>query len=310
MKKIFSIILLFALVLSASACNYQNKDAEKLNVVTTIFPPFDFARNICTDNANVKMLLKPGTESHSFDPTPNDILLIKNADIFIYTGGESDSWADSILDSVNTKKTKIIRMIDEVDAVYEEHLEGMDEGHGEDDDEEYDEHIWTSPKNAVLITKSITNALCAADKKNSGTYMKNSSLYIERLNSLDRQIRETIDGAKQKTLIFGDRFPFKYFADEYNLECFAAFPGCSDKTEAGIKTMSFLINKVKGEKIPVVFYIEFSNQKIADVICEETGAKKLLFHSCHNVTKDEMNNGVSYIGLMENNLKNLREALN
>lgn len=309
MKKVISIVLIFALVLSLSSCDYQNISNKKVNVVTTIFPFYDFAKNICGSEANITMLLKPGTESHTYDPTPRDIFLIKNSDVFIYTGGESDSWADKILDSVNTKKTKVIRMIDEVDAVYEESLEGMEKSVGEEDDEEYDEHIWTSPKNAILITKAITKELCLADTEKENIYIKNSVNYIKKLNNLDIKIREIVNGSKTKTLVFGDRFPFKYFADEYGLLCYAAFPGCSDKTEAGIKTLNFLINKVKDEKIPVVFYIEFSNQKTADVICEETGAKKLLFHSCHNVTKDEFESGISYIEIMENNLNNLEEAL-
>ena len=319
----------------------------KLQIVTTIFPPYDFARNIAGRNADVSMLLKPGTESHSYEPSPSDIIKIMDCDIFIYTGGESDTWVDEILDSIseNNRDIRIIKMLDVVDnAVEEEIVEGMQAGllelneHSEkegvasesgddnsreqsESDEhehetesehthEYDEHVWTSPRRAMQIVDAISNAVIELDPDNIDDYQMNTAIYLSLLSDLDQEYREAIESSKRDYIVFGDRFPFRYLADEYGLKYSAAFPGCSSESEPSAKTVAYLIDRVKEEAIPVVFYIEFSNQKIADAIVEETGAKKLLLHSCHNLTSEQMNNGVTYLDLMRDNLENLKEALN
>lgn len=326
----------------------------KLQIVTTIFPPYDFARNIAGRNADVSMLLKPGTESHSYEPSPSDIIKIMDCDIFIYTGGESDTWVDEILDSIseNNRDIRIIKMLDVVDnAVEEEIVEGMQAGllelneHSEeegvasetggsvtesgddnsreqsDSDEhehetesehahEYDEHVWTSPRRAMQIVDAISNAVIELDPDNIDDYQMNTAIYLSLLSDLDQEYREAIESSKRDYIVFGDRFPFRYLADEYGLKYSAAFPGCSSESEPSAKTVAYLIDRVKEEAIPVVFYIEFSNQKIADAIVDETGAKKLLLHSCHNLTSEQMNNGVTYLDLMRDNLENLKEALN
>lgn len=314
MKKIISVILCMAAVL-AVCCSCEKtetkKDDGKLNIVTTIFPPYDFAKNAGGEYVNVSMLLKPGMESHSYDPTPQDIIKIQECDLFIYTGGESDEWVKDILESGDKKPKKVLAMMDIVDTVEEETVEGMEKEEEENDGDEieYDEHVWTSPKNAINITASITNALCQLDENHQASFTQNMMAYRRDLLLLDDSFREVTDNAKRKTIVFGDRFPFRYLADEYDLKYYAAFPGCSAETEPSPSTVSFLIDKVREEKIPVVFSIEFSNGKVADTICESTGAKKLTLHSCHNVTQDEFDSSISYLSLMQKNVQALKEAL-
>lgn len=324
MKKFLSVIIMSVmLVATLCACGNSKNSASKtqsgsddsngkISVVTTIFPPYDFTRQVGGDNVDLTMLLKPGTESHNYDPTPQDIIKIQNCDLFIYVGGESDEWVKDILESDDSKPKKIIALMDCVDAVEEEIVDGMEQEKDEDDDShkiEYDEHVWTSPKNAIIISKKISSALIELDKDNAKTYEKNTTEYSQKLSLLDSKFQDIVDNAKRKTIIFGDRFPMRYFADEYGLKYYAAFPGCSSETEPSAATVSFLIDKVKAEKIPVVFSIEFSNGKVADTICEDTGAKKLTFHSCHNITQEQFDSGVTYIDLMNQNAENIKEAL-
>lgn len=316
MKKITALLLTAAILITAcvlAGCvDTTNTDSGKLRIITTIFPPYDFARTITGDKAEVSMLLKPGMESHSYDPTPQDIINIQNCDLFIYCGGESDKWVDEILSS-GKKPEMVLVMMDCVNAVEEELTEGMtgeEEEHGDSDEVEYDEHIWTSPVNAKLITEAISKAVCKLDDKNAKAYKDNTESYLKKLDSLDQGYRNTVDRAKRKTVVFGDRFPFRYLCDEYDLKYYAAFPGCSSETEPSAATISFLIDKVKEESIPVVFTIEFSNGKVADTICDASGAKTLLMHSCHNLSADDMEAGETYVSLMNRNLTNLREALN
>ena len=313
MKKILILITLAAVLYGISACK-QNKNPVtrsadgKLNVTTTNFPAFDFTRQIAGDKVNLSMLLPPGAESHSFEPSPRNIILVQNSGIFIYVGGESDAWADRILKSMNTSKMRIVRMMDAVDAVEEEIVEGME---GEDEEEEtaYDEHIWTSPRNAILIVGAIAEALCETDPDNADFYRRNAAGYSEKLVQLDAAFNEVIAEAKRKTIVFADRFPFRYFADAYGLTYFAAFPGCSTETEPSAATVKFLIDKIRSEKIPVVFHLELSNERMANAISGETGAKKLLFHASHNLSKKDFEAGLGYLDFMRANIENLREAL-
>ena len=314
MKRIIALLLGAALVAAMlCACvpaDDKNEDSDRLSIVTTIFPPYDFARQIAGENADINMLLKPGMESHSYDPTPQDIIMIQNCDLFIYCGGESDKWVDSILSSGKMPK-KIISMMDCVDAVEEVVKEGMtvDEEEEEGDSVEYDEHVWTSPRNASLITRKISEALIGLDAEHAEEYKSKTTAYAAELSALDDSYRRTVENGSRKLIVFGDRFPFRYLTDEYGLNYYAAFPGCSSETEPSAATISFLIDKVNEKKIPVVFTIEFSNGKVADTICSATGAKKLMLHSCHNVSADDFKNGATYVSLMQNNLKSLEEAL-
>ncbi len=327
-QKRFSILILILVLALCCGCSPSaagresttNSGDNQLSIVSTIFPGYDFAREIVGENARVTMLLPPGSESHSFEPTPQDIIAIQNCDVFLYVGGESDTWAKGILDSMDTSHITILSMMDIVDVVEEEIKEGMEHDHedhhesnheGEQDhqDTEYDEHVWTSPINAKAITQALSDALCQLDPSHAPTFRENTAAYLAKLDALDASFRQVVGEGQRKTLIFGDRFPFRYLVDAYGLDYYAAFPGCSSETEANAKTVAFLVNKVKAEGIPVVFYIELSNEKMADTISESTGAKKLLFHSCHNLTKDEVKQGVTYLELMTQNVEHLKEAL-
>jgi zinc transport system substrate-binding protein len=481
-----------AAVLPAGGRKDTEKTDGKINVVTTIFPPYDFVREVAGDNVNLTMLLKPGAESHSYEPSPQDIIRVQNCDVFIYVGGESDAWVERIIGSMDTSRMEIVTLMDCVEVVEEVIVEGMqdeEEGHShgdeaftiedvkdrdltdwagdwqsvyphlldgtlepvmehkakngektageyyeqyktayvtdvdrvsitgdsmtfyrngvparaqyayrgtgvieEDDgslwvrykfeaagtppngapryvmfsdhlhapaktehfhiyssnesfdvlmndtnpvnyptyypaaltrDEivaemighdpgeevEYDEHVWTSPKNAKLIVEKIAGVLKQRDAPNAALYEKNTASYLAKLTELDNSFQNTINGAQRKTFIFGDRFPFRYFADAYGLSYFAAFPGCSTETECSAATIAFLVDKVRAEKIPVVFHIELSNEKIADTICEETGARKLLFHAVHNISQRDFDRGENYYTLMTKNIPTLKEAL-
>ena len=332
MKLKLSVLLALLLTLSLLAgCGAPSRDQSnsgredgKLHIVTTIFPGYDFTRQIVGDDATVTLLLPPGTESHSFEPTPQDIITIQNCDVFLYVGGVSDSWIKGILNSMDTSRMTVLSMMDMVDVVEEEIKEGMEHDHDHEEDQDhqhsdgdhheeeetqYDEHVWTSPVNAKRITQAISDTLCRLDESNAPVFRENTEAYLAKLDELDTTFRQIVQNGKRKLLIFGDRFPFRYFVDEYGLDYYAVFPGCSTDTEANAKTVAFLVDKVKSEQIPVVFYLELSNQKMADIICESTGAKKLLFHSCHNLSRDELERGATYLELMEQNAEHLKEAL-
>ena len=302
--------ILFILIILLVGCTKTNQE-KRVNIITTSFPGYDFARAIIknVEDVNVEMLLKPGTEMHDYEPTPKDIIKIEKASMFIYVGGESDEWTDKILKKINPKKTKIIKLIDIVDKKTEEEVEGMEEEH-EHHEEEYDEHVWTSPVNAIKITKNIEKEIIKIDKVNKENYEKNADEYINILNQIDTDIRNIVNNSKRKELIFADRFPFRYFTDEYNLKYYAAFKGCSEQTEASSKTIAFLINKVKEDNIPVVLHIELSNKKLANEISKQTNAKVLEFSSAHNISKQDFENQVTYVDIMNKNIEVLKEALN
>ncbi|HJH56050.1 MAG TPA: metal ABC transporter substrate-binding protein, partial [Brachyspira hyodysenteriae] len=319
---------------SITSCNDANKNNNKtsngkINVVATIFPIYDFTKNIALDNINLQMIIKPGIEIHSFNTTPADVIDIQNADVFIYIGGESEAWAEKIVSSMDTNGKKIIRLIDYVKALDEEIVEGMehDEDHNheeeanhnehENDIEEshthegvYDEHIWTSPKNAQLMVAAICNALSEIDADNADVYKANADKYNQELTALDEEIRNAVGSSKRKNIVFGDRFPFRYLAEEYGLEYRAPFTGCSSQVDASPKTIAYLINYIKDNKIPYLYYIELSNEKIANTLIEQTGASKLKLHSGQNVSKEEFNSGVTYLSIMRDNLESLKKGLN
>jgi zinc transport system substrate-binding protein len=495
MKRVFIVIgvlVSLAVALPAGGRRDTGRVEGKISVVTTIFPPYDFVRQIAGDKVSLTMLLPPGAESHSFEPTPQDIIRVQNCDVFIYVGGESDAWVERILGSMDTSRMEIITLMDCVEVVEELIVEGMQDeeeghahdhgqftiedvkdraltdwagdwqsvyphlldgtldpvmehkaeegektareyfeqyktayvtdvdrvsitadsmtfyrngvpararyeyrgtgviteddgslwvrykfeaagnppvgapkyimfsdhliapaktehfhiyasdtgfdelmadtnptnyptyyaaaltkaelvaemiGHEEEEEAEYDEHVWTSPGNTKLIVQKIAGVLKQRDAPNAAEYDRNTAAYTAKLTELDTSFQTLVNGAKRKTMVFGDRFPFRYFADAYGLSYFAAFPGCSTETEASAATVAFLINKVRAEKIPVVFHIELSNEKIADTICEETGAQKRLLHAVHNVSKRDFDRGANYYDLMTQNISSLREAL-
>lgn len=271
-------------------------------VVASNFASYDFARAVIGDFKEVKMLLRPGAEAHNFEPTPEDIIDIKNADLFVYIGGESEEWVEKILNSNNISGSKTLELMDEVDLIEEEENYSEEEA-------EYDEHIWTSPKNAITLTQKIADRLSEINPKKAGEYSKNANQYIERLNKIDEKIREVISGANKDELIFGDRFPFLYFAREYGLKYMAAFPGCSEQTEADAATIARLIDRTREINAKVILKIELTSDKIAKTIADATDAKVMEFSAAHNVSKEDFENNVTYADLMEQNIEVLKEAL-
>lgn len=309
----------------AEGVSEEVQDDGRINVVTTIFPQYDFVRQIAGENVELKMLLKPGEETHSYEPTPQDIIAIQNSDIFIYVGGENDAWVEDILESMPEADMRTLKLMDCVDTVEEEHVEGMQEqpGHSHEEEEshedeteeehsvhEIDEHVWTSPVNASAIVDKIKELLVQADPENRQIYEENAEAYEAELAELDAEFRDVVDNAGRRLVVFGDRFPFRYFADEYGLDYYAAFPGCASDTEPSAATMAFLINKVKEEEIPAVLKMELSNENIANAIAEATGTEVRTFYSCHNLTAEEFEDGETYLSMMQKNVETLKEVLN
>lgn len=350
----------------------------RLNVVTTLFPYYDFLRQIAGDSIRLTMVVPAGMDSHSFEPTPADMITIQNADLLVCNGGTLEQWLSQVLDSFGegTGPKRVVTMMDCVDVVQEEIVEGMEDGeahdHGhthvhadgtvhagdhdhesedhahseeehdteehihseeehdmedvavhdedhaqeyldEDDGHgveiEYDEHIWTSPVNAKKLAGVLAEVLAQEDPAHAASYAENCASYQDKLTELDAEFREVVSHAKRRLVVFGDKFPLRYFFDEYGLEYRAAFSGCSTDTEPSAKTIAYLIDKVREEQIPAVYYLELSSPRVAEIIGEETGAEPLLFHSCHNVTRHQFDSGVTYLELMEQNVKNLKKGL-
>lgn len=303
-RKTAFIISVILLLFTAFSCTLNTQNSENTSVVATNFPAYDFARQVCKDSAEVTMLLPLGAESHSYEPTARDIAKIQNCDLFIYTGGESDAWVDKILASLD-KKINTLKMTECVSLLHV----GGEHAHQEGEHCEYDEHVWTSPVNAAKIVNKIKDKLCETDSKNKQTYEQNAATYINEITALDGEFRAFFDTVKNKTLVFGDRFPLLYFTDEYGLSYVSAFSGCADHSEAGAAKIAEIIKKVDSEKISTIYYIEFSNQNIANTIASSTGCKTALFYSCHNVSKSQLESGVTYVSLMKENLETLKSSM-
>ena len=315
-----AVLAVLVLLSVLSGCGPQvEQDESKVQVVSTLFPYYDFARQIGGDRVEVTLLLSPGREIHSFEPTPLDVIRISEADVFLYNGGEGEVWVDETMDAYDAPDQVVCRMMDYVDVLEEELVEGMEaegghdhdhEGHEEDSDEiEYDEHIWTSPVNAKRLAQAVCDALTKADPEGADYYAANLAAYEEELTELDAAFRQVVAEGKRDILVFGDRFPLLYFCKTYGLRYRAAFQGCSSDTEPSVKTLAYLIDKVNEEHIPVVYHLELSSEAITNVICESTGAKSLQFHSCHNLSREDFEQGATYLSLMWQNVEALKEGL-
>ena len=321
MKKILALLLALwipAAVLSGCAPQDDSAASNKLNIVTTIFPAYDWVREILgdeTDRAEITMLLDSGVDLHSYQPTVDDIVKISDCDLFLYVGGESDGWVDDALKNAPNKERKVIRLLDVLgdSAKAEETVEGMqEEEHDHEEEAEYDEHIWLSLKNAQVLVAAISEALQESDPARKDTYAANAAAYVEKLSALDGEYRAAVDSGKYKTLLFGDRFPFRYLADDYGLDYYAAFPGCSAETEASFETVSFLAGKMDALGLPCVLTIEGTQHKIAETIVQNTAQKNqqiLTMDSMQAVTANDAASGVSYLSIMEKNLSVLKKAL-
>ena len=328
MKKIVSVVMSLILLASFLAPGAALAEGKKLSVVTTIFPIYDWVRAILgenAENAELTMLLDSGSDLHNYQPTASDIMKISMADLFIYVGGESDRWVDGVMLTIANPDWKSIKLVDELgDAVKaEEIVEGMEHEHEEDHDhhgdhgheeeEEVDEHVWLSLRNAQTLCRAIADMLSEIDPDNAALYQKNLTAYNGQLADLDKAYEETVNAAPVKTLLFGDRFPFRYLADDYGLTYYAAFSGCSAESEASFQTIVFLAGKVDELGLNTVMTIENPKARIAETIVSATARKNqkiLALNSLQSITAQDVINGASYLEAMESNLAVLKEALN
>lgn len=362
LRKSVVFIVTISMILGMAGCGKttEKEDNYRLKIVTSLFPYYDMARAVIGDvkGIDLKMTVTPGQDSHSFEPTPSDVIQMENADVLIYNGGSLETWIDTLLDSLNNKNQIQMKMMDYVDVLNEEIVEGMDtrfeehdhdehshkednhnkenlkedshseenhkednysedssndsEFHNEDSEEEHeetDEHIWTSPVNEIIMTEKICETLSKALPEEQENFQKNAESYISQLKELDNEFRTIVENAKINEIIFADKFPLQYFAKEYGLKYYAAFPGCGSDMEPSAKTIGFLVDKIKEDNIKAVFYLELSSHIVADAIETDTGAKPLQFNSCHNITQKQFDSGVTYVDLMKENVNNLKIAL-
>lgn len=319
---VLSISIPFAGIHTAEAKTTENTD-KTLNIATTIFPEYDWTRAILGDRAddvNLTMLLDNGTDLHSFQPAVKDIMKVSSCDLLIYVGGESDQWIEDALESAQNKDMKTINLMEVLgDSIKEEEtVEGMQESehdhdHEDEEEKEYDEHVWTSMRNAEVICDAIAETLEEMDPENKEIYQSNAETYKEKLSALDEAYQETVNNANQKTLVFADRFPFRYLVDDYDLSYYAAFSGCSAESEASFKTVTFLAGKVDELGVQSVLTMEKSDDRIAQTVIENTKAKDqkiLQLNSMQSITSEEIADGATYLSVMEDNLGVLKEALN
>ena len=333
MRRFRALVLAAILTLTLAGCGRQTDTADdgRLQVVCTLFPYYDFVRQIGGDAVDVQLLVPAGRETHSFEPTPLDVIAVSEAEVFIYNGGESELWVEDILDAAGEAIPYRLAMMDCVETYREEYAEGMQGGHdhahdehgehddheahdghlhdGHEEDIEYDEHIWTSPVNAMALCRVIADTLAQADPAHAQEYQDRLAAYLRELTDLDRAFRDTVEAGQRHLLVFGDRFPLLYFCREYGLDYRAAFHGCSGDTEPSLATLKYLIDKVRAEQIPAVYTIELSSQKVASAIAETTGARILTFHSCQTLTRQEFDRGETYLSLMWKNVDVLKEGL-
>ncbi len=329
MKRILSIILSAAIALCFASCADKEgagkQNSSKLSVVATIFPEYDWVREIAGERLNdidLALLLDNGVDLHSYQPTAEDIMKISKCDVFIYVGGESDKWVADALNEATNKDMVVVNLLECLgDAVKEEEIvEGMEaedeheEGEADGEEEaEYDEHVWLSLKNSEKLVSKITDALCKADPEYSDTYKSNADAYLEKLGELDKEYKSAVDSSAHKTLLFADRFPFRYLTDDYGITYYAAFAGCSAETEASFETIAFLSKKVDELGLKCVMTLEGADGKIAETIIQNTSTrdqKILSLDSMQGMTSDDLNNGATYLKVMEDNLEVLKEALN
>lgn len=362
LRKSVVFIVTISMILGMTGCGKttEKEDNYRLKIVTSLFPYYDMARAVIGDvkGIDLKMTVTPGQDSHSFEPTPSDVIQMENADVLIYNGGSLETWIDTLLDSLNNKNQIQMKMMDYVDVLNEEIVEGMDtrfeehdhdehshkednhnkekhkedshseenhkednhsedssndsEFHNEDSEgehEETDEHIWTSPVNEIIMTEKICETLSKALPEEKENFQKNAENYISQLKELDNEFKTIVENAKTNEIIFADKFPLQYFAKEYGLKYYAAFPGCGSDMEPSAKTIAFLVDRIKEDNIKAVFYLELSSHIVADAIETDTGAKPLQFNSCHNITQKQFDSGVTYVDLMKENVNNLKIAL-
>lgn len=366
-KKVFGLVLAGAVFFTGCSAKTEKTDKvennkNKLKVVTTIFPEYDITRAIAKDKIDLELLIKPGVDVHSFSPTPQDIKTVESSNVFIYGGTDHDTWVETLTKSIDMKDKKVVKLVDGIEQLEEETVDGMkhdhdhdhddkeekhdhdhdhdekdekhdhdhdhdkkDEKHDHDhdeknekeekhnhdhDDDELDPHYWTSPKNAIKMVNTITNALVEKDPENADFYKENAKNYIKQLEEVDKELHNVVDNAKIKKVVVADRFPFRYLFADLGLEYRALFSACSVESTASAGQIKKMVDYVKTNKIPVVYRIEMGKGEMAETVAKDSGAKVKLLHSIHTVTKDEFDKGVTYIDLMKQNIEALKEGLN
>ena len=337
-KKIFGLILAGAVLITGCTAKTEKKDKGantkgKLKIVTTIFPEYDITRAIAKDKVDLELMIKPGVDVHSFTPTPQDIKTVQNSDIFVYGGTEHDKWVENLTKSIDMKNKKVVKLVDGIQQLEEESVDGMKHEHHHDDkkedehnhdhkhekedehnhkgeEKELDPHYWTSPKNAIQMVKTITNALVEKDSDNAEFYKENAENYIKQLEGVDKELHDVVDNAKIKQVVIADRFPFRYLFKDLGLEYRALFSGCSVESTASAGQIKKMVDYVKENKIPVVYHIEMGKGELAETVAKNSGAKVKLLHSTHTVTKEDFDKGITYIDLMKQNVEALKEGLN
>ena len=320
-------ILIFGILFSFASCSKSSSTAaenDKINIVVTTFPCYDFVRAATKDldNINIKMLIKPGAEIHSYDPTPQDLIAIQKSDLFVYNGGESDEWVFEMLESMGENTPKSLRLIESVALLEEEHFEEEHfheheeadhhhEGHSAEE-LEADEHVWTSPENARKMLDYVVLALEELEKLSDEDMTKikeNGKNYKNQIDEVESEIKKVLESKSEKFIVMADRFPLQYFAKYYGIEYLAAFSGCSSAVEASTQTIVTLINTVKEKDLPAVFYIELSNHKIADTVAEATNVPALELFSVQNISKKDFDNGETWVSLMKKNALTLEKGM-
>lgn len=320
MRRLLAAVLAAVVLLPAVGCAARPAGPEsgKLRVVCSLFPYYDFVRAIGGEDVEAELLVPAGRETHSFEPTPLDVIRLSQADVFVYNGGESEYWVEEILDSAGEEIPYTLRLMDYAQPLEEELAEGMqgaghddhhDHDDGHEDEAEYDEHIWTSPRIAMGLCRAIAGTLQEADPEHAQNYARRLETYLAELSELDQAFTEVVADGNRHMVVFGDRFPLLYFCKTYGLEYRAAFHGCAGDTEPSLATLKYLIDKVQEEGIPVVYTIELSSRKVAQAIAETTGTKVLTFQSCQTVSRQDFDAGATYLSLMRQNVAALKEGL-
>ena len=320
LKKIILIIIAVVIVATAGFFLFKGGESKKqennskIKVVSSNFASYDFLRAIIGDNKNVELtfLLGPGKDTHSYDPTAQDLIKIQNADLFVYIGGEMEKWSEKVLESLENTDQKVICIADDIEKIEEKEVDGAAAAEEEEEEEgAFDEHIWTSPANAIKMVETLEKAMEEIDNENATKYNKNSKKYIAEIKDVDKQIQNIVDNKKRDRLVFGDKMPMQYFIDYYKLKVSAAFNGCSTETEPSASTIAYLENKVKEENIPVVLYIELNPGKVARTIANEVGngCEAMQIQALHNVSLDDFENGETWVSLMKRNIDVLKKAL-
>ena len=308
-KNLIKVLIIGVLAISLIGCSGENSDVknDKIHVMTTLFPQYDFTKEIVGDLADVSLLLPPGVESHSYEPTPQDVVKIRKSDVFIYTSEYMEPWAIKMVEELGSEDLKVINLSENIDYIEIDGMDDHDHDHGHE--ESKDPHTWLDPVYAQQMIKNITEGLVKVDSKNKDAYIKNSEAYIEKLQELHEGFVDVFKHSKTNKIIYGGHFAFGYFTDRYNLEHISPYIGFSPNAEPTPNRIVELINTLNEADIKVIYYEELVDPKVATVISKETGAKMLLLHGAHNISKEELENNITYLDIMYKNMEKLKEGL-